>query len=315
MAIFFVCFLSAMISALFMHIRFSQNRYLTGKEIPPEKKSQVKQRYILTPLFLLGFGIYMGFFWEAPVIKEDPNAWKTKDNKTMAYTMMQEFVKDYLISPGSAKFEWISEPDCKISKEGFEYYISSWVDSQNSFGAMLRTRFEGTIEQVDDKNWNIRALYMNDQRAYIDWVWVKNNKLGKINIYDFISNFQMFIKHFVSENADSYVIIDSSSNPVVINTSRIGEYIIKTHFDDDGYVKNVSFSYISNDTKYQSDMSTKVFLTFISAIEIFNTYEETENIVKEMYRNRNDELTSLSGNKYTKNIDYPNYIYNVEINY
>jgi len=69
-----VCFLAAFLSACFMYVRFSQNRYLTGKEIPADKKAQVKQRYILTPLLLLGFAIYMGFFWKAPENKEYSNA-------------------------------------------------------------------------------------------------------------------------------------------------------------------------------------------------------------------------------------------------
>jgi hypothetical protein len=76
----------------------------------------------------------------------------------MAYVMMQNFVKDRLVSPGSAKFEWITEPDCKIEKTDFEYSISSWVDSQNSFGALIRTRFSGVVRQVDKDNWELLAL-------------------------------------------------------------------------------------------------------------------------------------------------------------
>jgi hypothetical protein len=158
LAITFVCFLAAILGAIFMYIRFSQNRYVTGKEIPAEKKAQVKQRYILTPLFLLGFGIYMGFFWNAPVQKEDPGAWKTKDNTTMAYVMMQNFVKERLESPASAKFEWITEPACTIEKDGFDYTVSSWVDSQNALGTMLRTRFSGVIRQIDKDNWQLVSL-------------------------------------------------------------------------------------------------------------------------------------------------------------
>jgi hypothetical protein len=153
----------AFLGAIFMYIRFSQNRYFTGKEIPAEKKAQVKQRYILTVIFLAGFGIYFGFFWTSPdqtpqAIAREAEAWKTKDNTTMAYVMMQNFVKDQLRSPASAKFEWITEPDCKIIKDGFEYTISSWVDSQNAFGAVLRTRFSGVVRQADKDNWELLAL-------------------------------------------------------------------------------------------------------------------------------------------------------------
>jgi hypothetical protein len=91
-------------------------------------------------------------------IARKADAWKTRDNKTMAYVMMQEFVSENLKSPASAKFEWITEPACKISKEGFDYTISSWVDSQNAFGAIIRTRFSGVIRQVDKDNWQLLAL-------------------------------------------------------------------------------------------------------------------------------------------------------------
>ncbi|MDR1029514.1 MAG: hypothetical protein LBL76_01420 [Treponema sp.] len=76
----------------------------------------------------------------------------------MAYVMMQNFVKDRLKSPGSAKFEWITEPACTIEKNGVEYRISSWVDSQNTLGAMIRTRFFGIVRQIDKDNWELLAL-------------------------------------------------------------------------------------------------------------------------------------------------------------
>jgi hypothetical protein len=81
-----------------------------------------------------------------------------EDDTTMAYSMMQEFVKKNLVAPGSAKFHWFSEPDCKVSKDGFDYTISSWVDSLNQFGAIIRTRFSGVIRQIEKSNWKLRSL-------------------------------------------------------------------------------------------------------------------------------------------------------------
>jgi hypothetical protein len=43
-------------------------------------------------------------------------------------------------------------------KEGFEYRINSWVDSQNDFGALIRTRFSGIVRQADKDNWELLAL-------------------------------------------------------------------------------------------------------------------------------------------------------------
>ena len=95
-------------------------------------------------------------------LKPDPDAWKTRDNSSMAYAMMQGFVKEHLVSPSSAKFEWITEPQCVIVKEGFDYNIRSWVDSQNAFGAMIRTRFSGVVRQVDEKNWQLMELEFDE---------------------------------------------------------------------------------------------------------------------------------------------------------
>jgi len=75
---------------------------------------------------------------------------------------MQEFVKERLKSPDSAKFQWISEPDCIIIKNEFDYTISSWVASANIFGVMLRTSFTGIIRQVDKDNWRLVELQFSE---------------------------------------------------------------------------------------------------------------------------------------------------------
>jgi hypothetical protein len=139
---------------------FNINKAQKKSESQPEAVMPLRNKganlLVVGIIFMVISGI--GFFIEELFKPDPPDAWKTKDNKTMAYVMMQEFVKRNLVSPGSAKFEWISEPDCKITKDGFDYTISSWVDSQNSFGAMLRTRFAGIVRQVDKDNWELVAL-------------------------------------------------------------------------------------------------------------------------------------------------------------
>jgi len=130
--------------------------HIWGKPIQQEKYQAVKKQYNMVLVFLILLTFVVPFIIPEP--KEDPNAWKTKDNTTMAYVMMQDFVKRDLVSPSSAKFEWITEPDCKISKDGFDYSISSWVDSQNSFGALIRTRFSGVVRQIDKDNWRLVEL-------------------------------------------------------------------------------------------------------------------------------------------------------------
>jgi hypothetical protein len=312
MAIFFVCFLSAMLSAFFMHIRFSQNRYLTGKEIPPEKRSQVKQRYILTPLFLLGFGIYMGFFWKAPEVKEDPDAYKTKDNKTTAYTMMQGFVNEYLKSPGSAKFEWISEPDCKIERNETIYVITSWVDSQNSFGALVRTKFNGMVEQIDNNNWKLRYLNLGSERTFIDWNWAKANGYFEMQESDFTYRFKKFVAYYIADSAVNSLDINTDRTQTVIKTSGFGEYMIVLNHASDYIIDNIVFLYRYNGTNYQDNISNKLFISVVSTIEQFYTEDEVIDLTRRIYRLKdNEQMTSLAGNNYSKNINGDNYSYTI----
>lgn len=94
----------------------------------------------------------------APNKSKAADAWQTKDNSTMAYIMMQDFVKRRLKSPASAKFPFASEQDISIQKDEHEYVIFAYVDSQNSFGAMIRTYYSGVVKQIDAENWQLVTL-------------------------------------------------------------------------------------------------------------------------------------------------------------
>ncbi len=72
-AAIFLFFLVAIISGVIMYMRFSQGKYVFGKEIPEEKKTVVKYRYIYTVLALFGLGIYFGIFFDySPFFPERP---------------------------------------------------------------------------------------------------------------------------------------------------------------------------------------------------------------------------------------------------
>ncbi|WP_319230545.1 zinc ribbon domain-containing protein [Draconibacterium orientale] len=67
-------------------------------------------------------------------------------NKFLAYNYAEDFVKESLKSPSTAKFPGVSEKDQHTTDlGGGKYKIESWVDSQNGFGATIRTRFSCII--------------------------------------------------------------------------------------------------------------------------------------------------------------------------
>jgi hypothetical protein len=87
---------------------------------------------------------------------ENADAWKNEDNHIMAYIIMQRYVKERLKSPSTAKFPSV---DFKYqNREDNVYYIDGYVDSQNSFGATIRTNFVGVIQQTGKDTWQLKDL-------------------------------------------------------------------------------------------------------------------------------------------------------------
>jgi hypothetical protein len=85
-----------------------------------------------------------------------------KDNfhLLLAYKYMEIFVKQNLISPGTAKFPGVFDGKKDHIKYlgGERYRIVSWVDSQNVFGANIRTFFAGEIEQIGENEFALISL-------------------------------------------------------------------------------------------------------------------------------------------------------------
>jgi len=67
---------------------------------------------------------------------------KTTSEMLLAYNYSEDCVKKILKAPGTAKFPGLLEKADHIKDlGGGRYQINSWVDSQNGFGALLRSRF------------------------------------------------------------------------------------------------------------------------------------------------------------------------------
>lgn len=82
---------------------------------------------------------------------------KAEDRITMAWVICQDFVKDRLKAPGTAKFPWPSK-DYMTYLGDDKYRISAWVDSQNAFGALLRAKFTCEVVYEGDETWRLIKL-------------------------------------------------------------------------------------------------------------------------------------------------------------
>jgi len=73
-----------------------------------------------------------------------------------AWVYMTEFVKQRLKSPGSADFPFGGYRHV-TELGGKRYKVKSYVDSQNAFGAVVRTHFEGVIKKING-GWELESL-------------------------------------------------------------------------------------------------------------------------------------------------------------
>lgn len=65
-----------------------------------------------------------------------------RDDATTAKTMAERFVKNGLLCPATAVFP----PDAVTFRYGDGWGVNSYVDSQNGFGANVRTHWKATVK-------------------------------------------------------------------------------------------------------------------------------------------------------------------------
>lgn len=84
-----------------------------------------------------------------------PTSWATP---SMAYVMTEKFVTEQLRAPATARFQGYS-PDLVQNLGGGRFRITAYVDSENGFGAMIRTDFTAVVRTEDDgKTWRLESL-------------------------------------------------------------------------------------------------------------------------------------------------------------
>lgn len=78
----------------------------------------------------------------------------------MARVMIEDFVKRRLGSPGTVKFPGLFSGDRREVEElsGGRYRLRSYVDSQNAFGALIRTSFEAVVREGAGGAWDLESL-------------------------------------------------------------------------------------------------------------------------------------------------------------
>jgi len=119
---------------------------------------------------VLGGGIWA--YRSCSSITDSPEARKAAareqrhGSKGMAWIMAQDFVKKRLVSPGSADFGGMFEQsyeDCVTDLGQGQYTVNGWVDSQNRFGAKLRSHFTCRLRYVGNDKWQCESLDISER--------------------------------------------------------------------------------------------------------------------------------------------------------
>ena len=77
------------------------------------------------------------------------------DSHAGAFIASKDHVRRRLKSPGSADFPFLDYRHRKMP--GCRMFISSYVDAQNGFGALIRTNYAAVVEYRDDR-WHLVSL-------------------------------------------------------------------------------------------------------------------------------------------------------------
>lgn len=110
---------------------------------------------------LVGFGGIMLLGIIGMLIGPPPGA--GQGSSVEAWRIAKDLVRENLKAPSTAKFPW----DGTAVKQGDRWAVQSYVDSQNSFGAMIRTEW-GCILAKENGRWRCLYLKLDDQVLIVE---------------------------------------------------------------------------------------------------------------------------------------------------
>jgi hypothetical protein len=92
------------------------------------------------------------------VIGASQSGGRSGPDLTTPRIMAEDFVADSLKSPSTAAFS--GRDETRVYQDGNTWYVHGWVDSQNSFGATVRTRYHVTMRQ-HGQQWKLVDINFN----------------------------------------------------------------------------------------------------------------------------------------------------------
>lgn len=110
-------------------------------------------------IFLLIFGALIIIALFAAIL--DPNRIQAVNSagRSDACFMSQKFVRQNLKAPTTAEFPDWTQENCQTTHAGDTWTVTSYVDSQNGFGAMIRSDYTANMTYHPDRDtWTLTGL-------------------------------------------------------------------------------------------------------------------------------------------------------------
>jgi hypothetical protein len=131
------------------------------KKPEPVKKTEnklLKNLGCLAVITILVFGVAFYIALDVEKAQRTPSPGDLRERAF--YTVTQDVILPRLKSPSTAKFSRFDESSVTEIPGG--YQVAGWVDSQNGFGAMLRSSFRCKL-MVDGTRWEAAEVNLSQQ--------------------------------------------------------------------------------------------------------------------------------------------------------
>jgi hypothetical protein len=113
--------------------------------------------------FLVMLALFIGHGSGSSTGRAEDKQQDAEPRKIDATVMSETFVKRNLKAPATADFPWYSDPEVTAHDLGSgQYWVSSYVDSQNSFGAKIRTRYRCRLQDDGNDHWMCVDLNLDE---------------------------------------------------------------------------------------------------------------------------------------------------------
>lgn len=119
------------------------NPNLKTRNQQPLNKDALKGCGLVAILAVIIFFVIKSCVFDSSANNEAQKQDSFKPSKSLALIVSRDFVKQRLKSPSSAEFDESTNGVVQLNDSTF--MVSSHVDSQNSFGAMLRSEYKAVI--------------------------------------------------------------------------------------------------------------------------------------------------------------------------